>query len=85
MAAIFTDGAEQKKLAEASRDQTAKRLGKPVQKKLLAASQFWRAEDYHQKYYLRSNPALMRHFDAKGFVDSTAAAGVVAPRMNFAT
>lgn len=74
MAAIFTDGDAQKKVAEASRDQAAKRLGKPIQTKILPLGRFWRAEDYHQKYYLRSNPALMRHFDAKGFVDSTGAA-----------
>lgn len=74
MAAIFFDGDEQKKLAEASRDRVAKRLGKPVQTKLLPLERFWRAEDYHQKYYLRGNAALMRHFDAKTLVDSIAAA-----------
>jgi len=42
---------------------------------------FWPAEDYHQKYYLRQTPALLREFarmypDDADLRDSTAAARV---------
>jgi peptide-methionine (S)-S-oxide reductase len=44
-------------------------------------SAFWRAEDYHQKYRLRSHREIMTEFRTmcptdRGFVDSTAAARV---------
>ncbi len=43
------------------------------------APRFYRAEDYHQKYYLRGRPELMdvlraRYADYEELVDSTAAA-----------
>lgn len=44
-------------------------------------TEFWRAEDYHQKYRLRGNKALLSEFqtiypDVDDLVDSTAVARV---------
>jgi peptide-methionine (S)-S-oxide reductase len=46
---------------------------------ILPTTKFYVAEDYHQKYYLRQSPALMREFAAMypqgfDFMNSTAAA-----------
>jgi methionine-S-sulfoxide reductase len=61
-AAIFYQNDEEKKLAEASKDQLAKsgRFAKPIATEILPAMKFWPAEDYHQKYSVK-NP---EHFDA---------------------
>lgn len=53
--AIFYVNDEQKKLAEASKEKVAKQLGKPIATKIMAASEFYPAEDYHQDYY-KKNP-----------------------------
>jgi peptide-methionine (S)-S-oxide reductase len=53
--AIFYVNDEQKKLAEASKEKVAKRLGKPIATKIIAASEFYPAEEYHQDYY-KKNP-----------------------------
>lgn len=61
-AAIFFSTEEERKAAEASKDKLAKsgKFSKPIVTEILAAQQFYPAEDYHQKYYLK-NP---REFDA---------------------
>ena len=61
-AAIFYQNEEEKKIAEASKDQLAKsgRFDKQIVTEILPAMKFWPAEDYHQKYY-RQNP---EHFEA---------------------
>ena len=44
---------------------------------VIGSARFYQAEDYHQKYYLRHDRALMAEFAAyapQAFVDSTAAA-----------
>lgn len=74
-AAIFVHGEQQKRLATESRA----RLGGHVLTPIEPAGTFWRAEDCHQKFRLRSNRALMKEFRAiyphdRDFVDSTAAA-----------
>ncbi len=55
--AIFYADAVQKKLAEESKAKIEKSgvLKKPIVTELAAASKFYRAEDYHQKYY-QKNP-----------------------------
>jgi methionine-S-sulfoxide reductase len=61
-AAIFYGNAEEKKIAEASKEKLASsgKFKKPVVTEILPAMKFWPAEDYHQKYY-RQNP---EHFEA---------------------
>ena len=56
--AIFYHDAEQKRLAEASKAALEKRFR--VATDILPASQFWRAEEYHQDYY-KKNP-IRYHF-----------------------
>ena len=78
-AAVFYHDDRQKRLAEESRDRLAETLGRTVRTEILPAGTFWRAEDYHQKYRLRNDRALMSEFRAmypsdKDFTDSTAVA-----------
>ncbi|WAC05830.1 MAG: peptide-methionine (S)-S-oxide reductase MsrA [Methanoregula sp.] len=51
--AIFYNTPEQKTAAEASREQAAcsGRFEDPVVTEIIPAKIFWRAEDYHQRYY----------------------------------
>jgi len=49
----------QEQAARAAAAAVAKRLGKPVLTELRAATTFWPAEDYHQKYALRADRTLM--------------------------
>ncbi len=78
---MFFHNEEQKRLALEKRDhETAKARGK-IYTEILPLSEFYLAEGYHQKYYLRQEPLLMKDFTemyhAGGdFVDSTAAARV---------
>jgi methionine-S-sulfoxide reductase len=53
--AIFYHDAEQKKLAEASKERLAKsgKFKDPIVTEIAAASEFYPAEEYHQKYYIK--------------------------------
>ena len=61
--AIFVHDAEQKRLAEASKQALAdsKRFAKPIATALVEAGPFWMAEDYHQDYYLK-NPSKYKFY-----------------------
>jgi len=61
-AAIFFGNAEEKKIAEASKEKLARtgKFDKPVVTEILPAMKFYPAEGYHQKYY-QQNP---EHFEA---------------------
>ena len=50
--AIFFHGPEQEKAARASKESAEKsgRFRRPIVTEIEPATQFWRAEDYHQKY-----------------------------------
>ena len=61
--AIFFHDEEQRELAEASRDRIAASgiLDAPIVTEIEAASEFWRAEEYHQDYYLK-NPGPYKRY-----------------------
>jgi peptide-methionine (S)-S-oxide reductase len=63
-AAIFFHDAEQKRLAEASRQRVAQELGKGIATKVLPAVTFYAAEEYHQDYAERN--ALRYNFYRRG-------------------
>jgi len=78
-AAVFYADAEQRRLAEESKDRLEQDSGKTVQTEILPLTEFYRAEDYHQKYYLRHNAVLMNELlsiygSEREFIDSTLAA-----------
>ncbi len=59
--AIFVNGEEQRRLAEASRAEAQKELGaKKIVTPILIAGPFWPAEAYHQDYYLSTERTLTR-------------------------
>jgi peptide-methionine (S)-S-oxide reductase len=77
--AIFVHSPEQRQAAELARRVAEKRLGRPVSTAIEDAGTFWVAEDYHQKYSLRSRRAqwqvLERAYpDMDVLLHSTAAA-----------
>ena len=79
MVAFFFHDAEQKRQIEAKREAVEQRWKETLHLEILPADSFYRAEDYHQKYYLQRHSELMD--DLQGFypdfqdvVDSTAAA-----------
>ena len=63
-AAIFYGNAEEKKIAQASKEKLTRsgKFKKPIVTEILPAMKFWPAEDYHQKYY-RENPERFEAFE----------------------
>jgi peptide-methionine (S)-S-oxide reductase len=61
--AIFVADAEQRRLAEASKQALEKsgRFKAPIQTQVVDASRFYKAEDYHQDYYLK-NPVQYKFY-----------------------
>jgi len=59
--AIFYHDAEQKRLAEESREKVQARLQKPVVTEIVAASRFYPAEEYHQDFY-KKNPVRYKFY-----------------------
>jgi peptide-methionine (S)-S-oxide reductase len=53
-AGVFYHDEEQKKLAEESKKELARKFSKPVATVIREASEFYPAEDYHQEYYIKS-------------------------------
>jgi methionine-S-sulfoxide reductase len=63
--AIFYQNEAQRQAAEGSKDALARsgKFPKPIATVILPAGQFWPAEEYHQKYYLKNRMAYgMYHF-----------------------
>jgi len=80
-AAVFFHTDEQKRLAEESKRREETRVKGRIVTEILPAGEFTWAEDYHQKYLLRSERDLLRELSAiypkeKDFVNSTAAARI---------
>ena len=78
---IFYHGAQQHELADRSRRELAEQLQLEVHTEIVPAPTFYLAEDYHQKYYLRSAGPLYDELSAHypttaQLIRSTAAARI---------
>ncbi len=49
--AIFYYDDDQRRIAEESKERAEPRFRKPIATEITSASDFWRAEDYHQRYF----------------------------------
>ncbi|MGY9046271.1 hypothetical protein P775_06355 [Puniceibacterium antarcticum] len=65
--AIFVSDPGQKAAAEQARAQAQQALGQKIVTPVLDATQFYKAEDYHQDYYKGTNKILTRF----GYIDQT--------------
>jgi len=79
--AIFYHDREQERLAKEAVTQEEIKRGKKISTLVLPYTMFTRAEDYHQKYYLRNTRALMDQYkglfpNQDAFTDSSAVARV---------
>jgi hypothetical protein len=75
--AIFFHDEEQEHLAKGAMKDVGKKYGKKISTELVSYTGFTRAEDYHQKYYLRNTRTLMDQYKDRfpnedAFTDSTA-------------
>ena len=78
---ILVHDDEQRRLATETRDSQEARIGAKLYTQISEYSEFYLAEDYHQKYRLRGVPALLQDLQRiyphnREFFDSTAAARV---------
>ena len=75
---LYFHDAEQERIARETAQAWEQTSGKTVRTELREAETFYRAEDYHQKYYLRRSPDFeelrARFDDERAFIDSTEAA-----------
>ena len=81
MSIIFYHGEEQKRLALETRNREAANRNARLYTEIVPYTEFYLAEDYHQKYRLQHEPDLMGEFRGMfphiaDFVNSTAAARV---------
>jgi methionine-S-sulfoxide reductase len=75
--AILVADEAQAALAAASKERMERVTGRVFSTEIAPLDTFYRAEDYHQKYYLRAQRGLSREFgrllrSERAFVDSTA-------------
>jgi peptide-methionine (S)-S-oxide reductase len=79
MSIVFYHNEEQRTPAIESKEREESRLGLSIVTEILPFSEFYLAEDYHQKYFLRQEPGLFQELsiiypDISDFIDSTAVA-----------
>jgi peptide-methionine (S)-S-oxide reductase len=80
--AIFYHSEEQKKLALATAALIEEKTNRKLYTEIVPASDFYPAEDYHQKYYLRNSAELMKIFKEVYRSDDDFVASTAAARMN---
>jgi len=61
MSAIFYHSPEQQQMAEASQQVAAAQHRRPITTRIMPATHFYDAENYHQKYLLQQHQALTHH------------------------
>ncbi len=59
---LFYSTPEEERIALAAGDRLAAELGTDVVTRIEPLQAFYRAEDYHQKYYLRAEPVLSNYY-----------------------
>jgi peptide-methionine (S)-S-oxide reductase len=64
MSAAFYHDADQKRIVEETRAEEAARRNKAIATEVRPAGEFYRAEDYHQKYYLRRQRRLADEYQS---------------------
>jgi peptide-methionine (S)-S-oxide reductase len=79
MSIVFYHNEEQRRLAIESKEREESRSGVGIVTEILPFSEFYLAEDYHQKYYLRQESSLIQELstiypDISDFIDSSAVA-----------
>jgi hypothetical protein len=60
---IFYHNEEQKEAAIASKEHVQRKIGADIPAQILPYSDFYIAEDYHQKYSFRGNPRISGFFE----------------------
>ena len=60
--AIYFHNEEQEKAARASKEQAQRFFDRPIVTEIVAAPQFWPAEDYHQRYFEKHPGHYSCHF-----------------------
>jgi peptide-methionine (S)-S-oxide reductase len=81
MSVVFYHNEQQRDLAVKSKQREEQKLGRAIVTEIIPFSEFYLAEDYHQKYYLTYEPDLLRELRAiypaiEDFISSTAVARV---------
>jgi peptide-methionine (S)-S-oxide reductase len=81
MSIVFYHNSEQRKLALETKQREEASLGRQVYTEIIPFSEFYLAEDYHQKYYLQQVPEIIEELAAiypnfADFIDSTAVARI---------
>jgi len=79
---ILAHDDDQLRAALDSRDRFEARIGRQVTTRVEPLRRFWPAEDYHQKYYLRSDRALAAEFRAMYPTDADLRESPAAARVN---
>ena len=81
MSIVFYHNSEQRELAMETKQREEASSGRQVYTEIIPFSEFYLAEDYHQKYHLQQVPELMEELAAiypnfADFIDSTAVARI---------